>query len=113
MNAAENGTERPYTGIFTALPGGLEGLVRRLAAGLPPLIEAGRQDVELHLRRVLHEQLGRLDLCSRSEFEAQQRVLERLQLRLAEFEARVVAMEQQAASVAASASAPPARPPDA
>ena len=83
-------------GLSGFLPGGLEELVRRLSAGVPPLLDATRKDVELHFRRVLQEQLARLDLCSRSEFEAQGRVLERLQRQLAEAEARLVALEQQA-----------------
>ena len=71
----------------------------------------GRQDAELHLRRVLHEQLARLDLCSRSEFDAQQRVLERLQQRLVELEARVVALEQRAQPSAAATSGAAIVPP--
>jgi hypothetical protein len=110
MNTAGSGAEHQYEGVFRALPGGLDGLVRRLAAGMPPLLEAGRQDVELHFRRVLHEQLARLDLCSRSDFEAQERVLGRLQQRLVDCEARIVALEQQA-DLAASGSLGTGAPP--
>lgn len=112
MTAAEGGTEHRFEGVFRALPGGLEGLVRRLAAGVPPLLEASRQDVELHFRRVLKEQLARLDLSSRSEFEAQERVVERLLQRIAELEARVVALEQQRQSAVVEPPHPGARSPD-
>lgn len=88
-------------GLSAFLPGGLEDLVRRLSAGVPPLLDATRKDVELHFRRVLQEQLARLDLCGRSEFEAQGRVLERLQRQLAEAEARLVALEQHTRTGAA------------
>lgn len=98
MGAAESGSEQRFGGVFRALPGGVEDLVRRLVAGVPPLVEASRNDLELHFRRVLHEQLTRLDLCSRTEFDAQGRVLERVQQRVAELERRVVALEQQAGS---------------
>lgn len=98
MSATQGDTEQRFGGIIGTLPGGVEDLVRRLVAGVPPLVEASRQDLELHFRRVLQEQLARLDLSTRNEFEAQGRVLERVQQRVAELEQRVVALEQQAAS---------------
>jgi BMFP domain-containing protein YqiC len=78
--------------------GRIEDMVRQLVAGLPPLVGAARGDLELHFRRVLQEQFARLDLCSRSDFDAQSRVLERAQARLAALEARLVALEQRAAA---------------
>ena len=83
---------------FAASPGLLEDLVRKLAGGLPPLVGAARHDLELHFRRVLQEQLARLDLCSRTEFDAQARALAHTRQRLAELEARVVLLEQRGAA---------------
>lgn len=85
-------------GFFAAAPERIEELVRKLAGGLPPLVGAARQDLEMHFRRVLQEQLARLDLCSRTEFDAQAKVLERTRQRLSELEARVVQLEQRRAA---------------
>jgi BMFP domain-containing protein YqiC len=75
----------------------IEDLVRKLVGGLPPLVGAARQDLELHFRRVLQEQLVRLNLCSRTEFDAQARALAHTRQRLSELEARVVVLEQHEA----------------
>ena len=97
------GAQAPGEG-FAGRAGLLEELARKLASGLPPLVGAARADLELYFRRVLQEQLARLELCSRTDFDAQQRVLAHTQQRLAELEARVVVLEQQ--SVAAAPSMP-------
>ncbi len=86
------------SGGFPAGSGLLEDLVRKLAGGLPPLVGAARQDLELHFRRVLQEQLVRLDLCSRTDFDAQARALAHTRQRLAELEARVAVLEQRGAA---------------
>ena len=109
MSSESTGTAQPGGG-FTAIPGMLEDLARRLAAGLPPLFGAARADLELHFRRVLQEQLVRLDLCSRSEFEAQARVLAHTRQRLAELETRVAVLEQRADGAAPGAAGGPAAP---
>lgn len=70
-------------------------LVRKLVEGLPPMLGAARHDLELHFKAVLREQLARLDLCSRSDFDAQARLLARTQERLNQVEARLVVLEQQ------------------
>ena len=76
-------------------PGRIEDLVRRLIDGVPALLGSGRADLEAHFKMVLQQQLARLDLCSRQDFEAQGRVLARTQERLAQLEARIVLLEQQ------------------
>ena len=95
-SSESTGTAPPGAG-FAAIPGMLEDLARRLAAGLPPLFGAARADLEMHFRRVLQAQLVRLDLCSRGEFETQARVLAHTRQRLAELEARVAVLERRAA----------------
>ena len=75
----------------------LEDLVRKLVAGVPPLAGAAGHDVALHFRRVLKEQLAQLDLCSRTEFDAQERLLAHTRQQLAALEARVALLEQRAA----------------
>lgn len=77
-------------------PGGHIGdLVRKLVEGLPPMLGAARQDIELHFKAVLQEQLARLELCSRSDFDTQAGVLKRTEERLRQLEARLVALEQR------------------
>ena len=109
MSSDSSGAQSPGGG-FTAIPGMLEDLARRLAAGLPPLFGAARADLELHFRRVLQEQLARLDICSRSEFDAQARLLAHTRQRLAELEARVVVLEQRASGAGPDAAAGAAAP---
>jgi ubiquinone biosynthesis accessory factor UbiK len=76
-------------------PGRIEDLVRKLIDGVPALLGSARADLEAHFRSVLQQQLTRLDLCSRHEFDAQARVLARTQERLSQLEAKIVLLEQQ------------------
>jgi BMFP domain-containing protein YqiC len=43
---------------------------------------------------IVEAQIARFDLCTRTEFEAQARVLERALVRVAELEARATVLEQ-------------------
>lgn len=51
------------------------------------------QDVEKNLRALLAAWFDRLDLVLREDFEVQQRLLERAQVKLAELETRVAELE--------------------
>jgi hypothetical protein len=70
--------------------------VEELAARIGKAVESGPvKDIEKNVRAVLQSGLARLDLVSREEFETQARVLaktreklERLEVRVAELEAR-------------------------
>lgn len=80
-----------------------EDLARRLFESLPPSIRAVQKDVEANFRGVLRSGLARLDMVTRDEFDAQSRVLERsrelieaLEKRVAELEARQAASPQSA-----------------
>lgn len=101
MNVNTNEPEAPGA-RFAAGAGLLEELASKLATGLPSLVGAARHDLELHFRRVLQEQLARLDLCSRTEFDAQARALARTRQQLMELEARVVVLEQRGRSASLS-----------
>ena len=70
-----------------------EDLVRRLVDGVPAVLGSARSDLETHFKTILQQQLARLDLCSRQEFDAQERVLARAQERLAQLEARIAVLE--------------------
>ena len=77
----------------------IEELARRLAAGLPASFGALRKDLESNFRVVLQGALGRLDLATRDEFDAQSKVLQRLAAQLEELETTVRALEQRLAEL--------------
>ena len=64
----------------------IDDLARRLLEQLPPALRAVQSDLENGFRAVLRERLSRLDLVTRDEFEAQTRLLEALESRLASLE---------------------------
>jgi len=81
----------------------IDDLVRRLLESLPPSVRGVQQDLEANFRAVLRATLGKLDLVTRDEFDAQTKVLERtrakaeaLELRLTELE-RTLGVEESAA----------------
>jgi len=74
----------------------IDEIARRLMDRVPPALRAVQQDLEDNFRTVLRATLGKLDVVTRDEFDAQTKVLERtrakvdsLQTRLAELEAMV------------------------
>ncbi len=74
----------------------IDEIARRLMERVPPALRAVQQDLEDNFRIVLRATLGKLDVVTRDEFDAQTKVLERtrakvdsLQARLAELEAMV------------------------
>lgn len=71
----------------------IDELARQLLERVPPALRAVQQDLENNFRALLRERLGRLDLVTRDEFDAQARVLERTRARLEALEARLRALE--------------------
>jgi ubiquinone biosynthesis accessory factor UbiK len=71
----------------------LDEIAKRLAATLPPSVEALRKDFEGNLRAVLQSALARLELVSRQEFDVQAGVLARTREKLEALEARLAALE--------------------
>ena len=89
----------------------IDELARRLLERVPPALRSMQRDLESNFRAVLREGLGKLDLVTRDEFDAQTRVLERTRARLEELEARLTSLEGAGSSAAAPAAAPGAAPP--
>ena len=87
----------------------IDELARRLLERVPPALRAVQQDLESNFRAVLREQLGRLDLVTRDEFDAQARVLERTRARLETLEARLHALEGTEGSAPGSGARPGSR----
>ena len=78
-------------------------IAQRLLASLPAAVRGAQVDLENNFRVVLRSTLGKLDLVSRDEFDAQTKVLERTRARLALLEARLAELEQAAGRSAGSA----------
>ena len=88
----------------------IDEIARRLLDSVPPALRTVQQDLETNFRAVLRSSLGKLDLVTRDEFDTQSRVLERTRARLAELEARLLALEGEADP--ASSGTPGAIPPE-
>jgi len=73
----------------------LEDLVARLARVLPPGLSSVRAELEDNFRSILRNNLERFDLVSRDRFEAQARLLQKTEARLAELEQRLEQLERQ------------------
>ena len=84
----------------------IDEIVRRLLESVPPALRGVQQDLESNFRAVLRATLGRLDLVTREEFDAQTKVLERTRAKADALETRLAALES-----AMPGGAPP-RPPN-
>ncbi len=70
-------------------------IVEELGARIREVLAASpAQDLERNLKAMLTAALGRMDLVTREEFDAQTRVLERTRSKLAELEARLAGIEK-------------------
>ncbi|MDR9388804.1 MAG: accessory factor UbiK family protein [Wenzhouxiangella sp.] len=69
----------------------IDDLAHKLAQALPEPIRSAQAGVEQQFRQVLEKGLARMDLVTREEFEAQKKVLERAEQKLAELEQRLSA----------------------
>jgi BMFP domain-containing protein YqiC len=69
-------------------------LAQRLLASLPAAVRGAQSDLEKNFRVVLRSSLGKMDLVTRDEFDAQTKVLERTRARLGALEARLAELEQ-------------------
>lgn len=78
----------------------IDDLARRLAAAVPPGLNALRRDLEDNFKAVLQSGLTRLDLVSRQEFDVQAAVLRRTRDKLEALEARLATLENGQKSAA-------------
>jgi BMFP domain-containing protein YqiC len=74
-------------------PSSINELAQRLLASLPAAVRGAQLDLENNFRAVLRSSLGKMDLVTRDEFDAQTKVLERTRARLAALEARLAQLE--------------------
>ncbi len=72
----------------------IDEIVRRLLENIPPAVRSVQQDLEANFRTVLRASLGKLDLVTREEFDAQTKVLERTRAKADTLEARIAELER-------------------
>ncbi|WP_129641308.1 ubiquinone biosynthesis accessory factor UbiK [Peristeroidobacter agariperforans] len=82
-------------GVCPVDPRSLDELARRLAAAVPPGVQALRRDLEENFKAVLQAGLSKLDLVSRQEFDVQAGVLRRTREKLEALEARLAELEKK------------------
>src|SRR5437868_14284260 len=85
----------------------IDELARRLLERVPPALRSLQRDLDCNFRAVLREGLGKLDLVTRAEFDAQTRGLERTPARREELEARLASLEGALSPAAPAAGAAP------
>ncbi|HET8552278.1 MAG TPA: accessory factor UbiK family protein [Gammaproteobacteria bacterium] len=76
-------------------PNILDQVAERLSAVVPEGMRHVQKDLESNFRAVLQSALGRLDLVTREEFDAQQAVLSRTRERLEQISERLREMETE------------------
>ena len=72
----------------------IDEIARRLFESVPPALRAAQQDLEANFRAVLRGALGKLDLVTRDEFDAQTKVLERTRAKVEALQARLTELER-------------------
>lgn len=77
-------------------PKHFDDLARRVTESLPESVRSVQEDVHRQVRSSLQAGLERMDVVTREDFDVQVALLERTRERLAELEARVEALEQNA-----------------
>jgi BMFP domain-containing protein YqiC len=88
----------------------IDEIARRLFEAVPPAMRSVQQDLESNFRAVLRSTLGRLDLVTRDEFDAQTKVLERTRAKAEALEARLAELERALAAAAPATSTGRATP---
>lgn len=71
----------------------LDDMAKRLTDALPEPLKAAPAEIERQFRLILEKGLAKMDLVNREEFEAQKKVLERAEHKLAELEAKLNSAE--------------------
>ncbi|MDQ2972087.1 MAG: accessory factor UbiK family protein [Rhodanobacteraceae bacterium] len=74
---------------------GIDRLAQRLAALVPPGLNAAREDLQANFRDVLRLGLQRYDVVTREEFDAQRAVLARTRELVVQLEKRIAELEAQ------------------
>lgn len=73
-------------------------LAHKLAGSLPPGLQELQQDLEKNFRATLQSALGKLDLVTREEFDAQSELLARSRIKLEALEKQLAELERKLAA---------------
>ena len=84
----------------------IDEIARRLMERVPPALRAMQQDLEDNFRTVLRATLGKLDVVTRDEFDAQTKVLERTRAKVDSLQARLAELEAMVARQSSDSQAP-------
>lgn len=84
----------------------IDEIARRLFESVPPALRTLQKDLETNFRAVLRSSLGKLDVVTRDEFDAQTKVLQRTREKLESLEVRLRELEAARAGEAGSAPQP-------
>lgn len=76
----------------------IEEIAKQVSDAIPPSLKNIANDIEDKTKTVLQRKLSQLDLVTREEFDVQTQVLIKTRTQLAELEARVTQLEQDAAA---------------
>jgi BMFP domain-containing protein YqiC len=90
----------------------IDEIARRLFEAVPPAMRSVQQDLESNFRAVLRSALGRLDLVTRDEFDAQTKVLERTRAKAEALESRLTELERALAAATPSGATATGQPPE-
>lgn len=64
-------------------------IAEKLTDALPPSLKQARDDLRANFRDILQNQLAKLDLVTREEFDVQKKMLERTRAKLEELEKKL------------------------
>ncbi|NTS75714.1 accessory factor UbiK family protein [Catenovulum sp. SM1970] len=73
----------------------IEEIVQQVSDALPPGVKQLAEDVEGKTKQVLQQQLNKLDVVTREEFDVQTRVLMRTREKLVDLEQKLAELEAQ------------------
>ncbi|MCW8831919.1 MAG: accessory factor UbiK family protein [Colwellia sp.] len=76
----------------------IEEIAKQVTDAIPPSLKNLANDVEDKTKTVLQRKLSQLDVVTREEFDVQTQVLIKTRAKLAELEARLAQLEQDAAT---------------
>ncbi len=76
----------------------IEEIAKQVTEAIPPSVKNIANDIEDKTKSVLQRKLSQLDVVTREEFDVQTQVLIKTRTKLAELEARLAQVEQDAAA---------------
>ena len=76
----------------------IEEIAKQVTESIPPGLKSMANELEDKAKTVLQSKLSQLDVVTREEFDVQTQVLIKTRVKIAELEAKLVALEEKIAS---------------